>query len=183
MLKTLVSLTIALLALTVPAQAVTCFRCMCDYAVNGNFSTASTWSFSNCGSGAWCGTTQITDPCGATTKVAHISYPGTTVKMQQVTFPGTTGPNFYVDFDVLAFSIPGTWYDELRVYVKDVNTGTTDLIGSVHGSQLTSGCQRFSFQTSKSYAGKTVELSFVTGSLSAITWYLDNVSFWEGYVC
>jgi hypothetical protein len=64
-----------------------------------------------------------------------------------------------------------------------VSTGTTEFVGAVHGSQLTSGCQRFSLQTANNYAGKTVELKFVTGSLSAITWYLDNVSFWEGYYC
>lgn len=180
-----IALTSAILAIlcTLPAQGVTCFRCMCNHAVNGNFTTSSTWTFSNCGSGTYCGTIQQTDPCGAYTWMAHISYPGTTVKMQQITFPSTAGPIFSVGFDVIAYSIPGTWFDELRVYVKDVSTGTTEFVGAVHGNQLSSGCQRFDFQTSVNYAGKTVELSFVTGSLSAITWYLDNVAFWEGTYC
>lgn len=179
------AITFLLLALlcTLPAQGITCFRCMCDYAVNGNFTNSSTWSFTNCGSGTWCGTVQQTDPCGAYTWMAHITYPGTTIKMQQVTFPADAGPIFSIQFDIIAYSIPGTWYDELRVYVKDVATGTSELVGAVHGNQLTSGCQKFAFQTSKNYAGKTVELRFVTGSLSALTWYLDNVTFWEGYYC
>ncbi|HVG10560.1 MAG TPA: hypothetical protein VNM67_22835, partial [Thermoanaerobaculia bacterium] len=77
----------------------------------------------------------------------------------------------------------GTFYDEVRVYVKDVSTGVTELVGSAHGSQLTSGCKRFSLQTSTNYAGKTVELKFVTGSLTNKIWYLDRVSFWAGYSC
>lgn len=181
MSKVVLAVFIALLAL--PAHAVSCFRCLCDYAINGNFTNSSTWTFSNCGSGAYCGTIQQTDPCGAYTWMAHITYPGTNVKMQQFTFPSTAGPNFYIEFDVLADSIPGTWWDELRVYVTDVSAGTTEFVGAVHGSQLTSGCQRFSLQTSKSYAGKTVQLKFVTGSFSAITWYLDDVTFWAGYYC
>jgi hypothetical protein len=171
------------IVLNLPAQGVTCFRCLCDYAVNGDFSNSSTWTFSDCGSGAYCGTVQQTDPCGFYTWMAHISYPGTKVTMQQVTFPVDAGPVFSIEFSVIAYSIPGTWYDELRVYVKDVSTGVLEYVGSVHGNQLTKGCQRFAFQPSKNYAGKTVELQFVTGSLSAITWYLDRVTFWEGSYC
>ena len=182
MQRAILAIAVAVL-FSLPAQGVTCFRCMCNYAVNGSFTNSSTWSFSNCGSGAYCGTVQQTDPCGAFTWMAQISYPGTTIKMQQVTFPSTAGPIFTIDFDILAYTIPGSWFDELRVYVKDVSTGSIDLIGAVHGNSLTSGCQRFSLQTSKSYAGKTVELQFVTGSLGTMTWYLDNVAFWEGYYC
>jgi hypothetical protein len=172
---------IAAILLAMPAHGVSCFRCFCNYAVNGSFTNSSTWSFSNCGS--LCGTVQQTDPCGLYTWMAHISYPGTTVKMQQVTFPTNTGPIFYVEFDVLAPSIPGTWWDGLSVYVKDVNSGAQELVGQIHGSNLTSGCQRFSLQTANNYAGKTVELRFVTSQLSAITWYLDNVAFWGGTYC
>lgn len=170
------------LLLTTPVQAVTCFRCMCNYTDDGHFTDSSNWSFTSCGSGAWCGTVQQTDPCGAYTWMAHISYPGTTIK-RSFTFPATAGPIFQISFEVLAPTIPGTYYDELRVYVKDVSTGTLEFVGSARGTQLTSGCQRFTFETSKSYAGKTVELRFVTGSLSAIIWYLDNVAFWAGDHC
>ena len=183
MLKALLAFAAAAVLLAIPAQAVTCVYCLCDYAVNGGFSSSSGWTFSNCGLGAYCGRVQQTAPCGIYTWMAHISYPGTNVKMQQFTFPADAGPNFYLEFEVMAPSIPGTYYDELKAYVKDVSTGVTDLVGIVRGSQLTSGCQSFSFQTTKSYAGKTVELKFVTGSLSAITWYLDDVRFWEGTIC
>lgn len=184
MSKTILALiVVATVLLAVPAQAVTCFHCYCDYAVNGNFTNSSTWTFSNCGSGTWCGTVQQTDPCGLYTWMAHISYPGTNIKMQQFTFPTNTGPNFFVEFDILSSSYPGTFYDEVRVYVKDVATGATELVGGVHGSQLTSGCHRFSLQTANNYAGKTVELKFVVGSLANKIWYLDNVSFWGGYSC
>jgi hypothetical protein len=166
----LVLFSLIVLAAPLSVQAQTCFWYSCDYIVDGNMETASSWD--------------VTGTIWETVPSCLYGSPNTTVAALQNT--EAVSQDLYVDgsattweLEFNAFLVDDTenWYDQLKVTVKNLDTNQTETL-YLHGNNYDTSCDKVVMTLNNDYSDANVRVKFETAYLATGTYQIDNVSLW-----
>jgi hypothetical protein len=170
---------VLLLGAPVAQAGPSCSYPYCDWVLNGRFENGTDTSAKY-----WTGSANvryptITDPCGSFpyptyTKVAQLKR---TDLVSQQMYPDY-GTHFSVQFRLFLLDDTESFYDQLRVSVKNLDTGALEKY-EIHGNTFNSTCAWQTVPLSNNYNSHNVELKFEVASLATGTFQLDYVVFWS----
>ena len=145
----------------------------CDWVVNGDFELGEHgWSFQDPAA-----VVPISDPCLYSGRyVANLPRYGAI--SQRMNIGVGYGTRFEVNFDLFLRNDTESWWDSLKIVVKDLNTGTLEE-RQYNGNGFSGSACGVRFPLSRNYSGHAVELKFSTGALATGTYQVDDVQFWS----
>jgi hypothetical protein len=176
MVRSIVGMLFVMLAVAVPVSADIQYcigSISCQYLVNEAFSTTDAWVYT--GTSA---RTSVTDACGTGSTYAARLANGYTAYQEFYAEPiGGGAHQWSYRFDTYFGSSGGGIYDQLKVEVKDLDTGTVET-KIINAGQYGTCASVVSENLSHDYTGHDVRITFTKGGLASMTIDVDNVSFW-----
>lgn len=146
----------------------------CQYLVNTGFDPAGAWVYT--GTSA---RTYVTDACSSGSTWAARVGNGASVYQDFYAEPQGNFPHQWnYRFDVYFGSSGGTIYDQLKITVDDLDTGTSET-KYIDATQYGTCGSVVTQSLSRDYRGHDVRITFVTAGLAAITIDVDNVAFFS----
>lgn len=150
----------------------------CQWVVNGTFDSPGTpapWAYSP-------GVTFPIDTQCAGTRVAKLvtNTPAKEwISQQMYLDPAYAQPHAQVVFSLALRDDTNSFYDQLKVTVKDLDVPNVFEEYAIHGNGFNGECPtRIVWNLFRNYGGHRVELKFDIASLSTGTFIIENVQFW-----
>ncbi len=165
----------ALAVLITPyAEAKTCYGISCNYidaATNSGFaSDGAYWSYD-------AGVTFPTETSCYSSKVAALDNGEAIWRFPYV---DATYSSFKLSFRAYLPGDTGNFYDELKVTVKNRDTGVSETM-YLHGNSYDTHCGYNNFYLSNNYSNANVLVTFESGGLSSHVWQIEDVGFFAYY--
>jgi len=167
---------VALTVLVTPyAEAKTC------YASNCNFIDTN-WGFENSTPGQYWGyDSGVTFPTETTCYLNnHVANLDNGEAIWRFPFIDGTFSTFKLTFKAFLPGDSGNFYDELKVTVRNRDTGASETM-YLHGNSYDSNCNYNEFYLSNNYSNANISVTFESGGFSLHPWQIDDVGFFAYY--
>jgi hypothetical protein len=173
-MKKIYAVLVALAVLVTPyAQAMTCYPSYCEFIdTNPGFENATHGQYWNYDPG-------VTFPNPNTCSTGYVAELDNTEAIWRFPFVNGTFSSFTLSFNVYLPGDTNNFYDELKVTVRNRDTGVEE-VTYLHGNSIDTSCTLYTISLSNNYSNRNTMVLFESGSFSSHAWQIDNVSF-KGY--
>ena len=174
MKKIYVLLVAVAVLVTSQAQALTCYASYCEILdTNPGFENSTHGQYWTYDAGV---TFPTVNTCFNGNYVANLD---NTEAIWRFPFANGTYSSFVLSFKAYLPGDTGNFYDELKITVKNRDTGVSETM-YLHGNSYDTSCSPNVWYLSNNYSNANVLITFESGGFSLHPWQIDDVSF-RGY--